>query len=110
MRIIRYSEFVFRCSKYRKTRIERQNQNQGVSFDPSDYEDGIYVIGAGKATLPMAAALDKLLGPLITRGLVVAKTGQEWEEKLKYIDVMHAGHPVPDRARSQSFRRDSQNC
>ncbi len=54
----------------------------------------IFVIGAGKATLPMAAALDEILGDRIERGLVIAKRGQS--ASLKHIDVVYAGHPLPD--------------
>ncbi len=54
----------------------------------------VYVIGAGKAVLPMAKGLDKVLGKRIDDGLVIAKAGQT--AKLSYIETRTAAHPVPD--------------
>ncbi|MCB1380343.1 MAG: glycerate kinase [Alphaproteobacteria bacterium] len=51
------------------------------------------VIGAGKAAIPMAAALESRWdGPL--EGFVVVPHG--YSHELKRIDVMFARHPVPD--------------
>ncbi|MCG8637891.1 MAG: DUF4147 domain-containing protein [Desulfobacterales bacterium] len=58
----------------------------------------IYVIGAGKATMRQAVALDEILGERISDGLVVVKHGQKKE--LSHIRVMESAHPVPD---AQSF-------
>lgn len=54
----------------------------------------IYVIGAGKATMRQAVAMEEILGDRITEGLVVVKHGQA--VPLAHIKVMEAGHPVPD--------------
>ncbi|MCG8617200.1 MAG: glycerate-2-kinase family protein, partial [Desulfobacterales bacterium] len=54
----------------------------------------IYVIGAGKATMRQAIAMDEILGDRITEGLVIVKHGQKVE--LDHIRVMEAAHPVPD--------------
>ena len=56
----------------------------------------IYVIGAGKATLPIAQVLDEILGEHIKKGVVIVKKGQG--RRLKAIEVMEAGHPIPDKA------------
>ena len=51
------------------------------------------VIGAGKAAVPMAKAVeDNWIGPL--EGFVVAPHG--YAHELKRIDLVHASHPVPD--------------
>ncbi len=42
----------------------------------------------------MAAEIEKILGNRITEGQIVVKYGHT--EKLKYIKVSEAGHPVPD--------------
>ena len=55
---------------------------------------GIYVIGAGKATFPIAKALDTILGNRITDGIVTCKDGQEGE--LENIRLRLASHPIPD--------------
>lgn len=54
----------------------------------------IYVIGAGKATFPVAKALDDILGGRITDGIVTCKEGQEGS--LSYIKLRLASHPIPD--------------
>jgi len=64
-----------------------------VTFDLSKVEN-IYVLGAGKASLPIAKALEDVLADRITDGLLVVKRGQK--EKLKRVRVVEAGHPIPD--------------
>jgi glycerate-2-kinase len=54
----------------------------------------VYVIGAGKATFPIAKALEEILEDHITDGLIVVKQGQKG--KLKKIRKIEAGHPIPD--------------
>ncbi len=54
----------------------------------------IYVVGAGKATFPIAQALEEILGDRIKRGTINVKRGEE--RRLKHITVREAGHPIPD--------------
>ena len=54
----------------------------------------VYVLGAGKASIGLAGALDDLLGDLIAAGAVVVKRGQG--RRLRHIEVIEASHPVPD--------------
>jgi glycerate-2-kinase len=54
----------------------------------------IYVLGAGKATFPIAKALEETLGDRITQGVVVLKSGQT--RKLDRIKIIEAAHPIPD--------------
>lgn len=56
----------------------------------------IIVIGAGKASAPMAQAVEALLGERIDRGCVVVKYGHT--APLARIRLYEAGHPVPDAA------------
>ena len=56
----------------------------------------LYIIGAGKAAARMALALEELLGDKIAGGLAVVKYGHGLP--LKRIQVIEAGHPVPDEA------------
>ncbi len=55
----------------------------------------IYIIGAGKAAVPMALAAEEVLGEKISGGLIVTPHGQTGS--LKRIRVLSAGHPIPDR-------------
>jgi len=54
----------------------------------------VFVIGAGKASAPMAAAVEEILGDRITSGIVNVKYGHT--ARLSKIGLVEAGHPVPD--------------
>ncbi len=56
----------------------------------------IFVVGAGKAAAPMAAAVEQVLGRRITDGLVIVKYGHAGP--LRRIRLVEAGHPLPDAA------------
>jgi len=55
----------------------------------------IFVTGAGKATAPMAAAIEDILGENITSGIINVKYGHT--TNLNSIRLIEAGHPVPDK-------------
>ncbi len=55
----------------------------------------IFVVGAGKATSPMAKAVENILGDLIFRGCISVKYG--YTENLKKINIIEASHPIPDK-------------
>ncbi|MBN1856884.1 MAG: DUF4147 domain-containing protein [Dehalococcoidia bacterium] len=54
----------------------------------------IYVLGAGKASLPIAQALEDVLGDRIAGSLVIVKEGQE--SSTRFINLREASHPIPD--------------
>lgn len=54
----------------------------------------VYVIGAGKASFPIAQALDEIVGRHIVEGLVVLKSPAPC--LLPHIRTAVASHPVPD--------------
>jgi hydroxypyruvate reductase len=58
--------------------------------------DHLYVVGAGKATGRMALAVEGLLGERLTGGIIVVKQGERIP--LGRIEVLEAGHPIPDQA------------
>ena len=60
----------------------------------ADY-DRVLVVGAGKAACPMAAAMEELLGKHLATGAVTTKYGHN-KVKLSQVEVIEAGHPVPD--------------
>lgn len=82
-------------------------------------EGRLFVIGAGKASPRMAAAVESLVGERITSGIVVAKRGEPPAGKLgtssatgvgreclpRKIEVIEASHPVPDAAGVRAGRR-----
>ncbi len=56
----------------------------------------IYVVGAGKAAVEMARAVERLLAKRIRGGLINTKYGNS-RVALRRIEVNECGHPVPDR-------------
>jgi glycerate 2-kinase len=54
----------------------------------------VIVIGAGKASAAMAQAIEQVLMPVISCGLIITKTGHSLP--LQKIECLEAGHPVPD--------------
>jgi glycerate-2-kinase len=58
--------------------------------------DRIFVVGAGKATQPIAQALEEVLRERISDGLVVLKRGED--HHLRRVRIIDAAHPVPDEA------------
>ncbi len=54
----------------------------------------VYVVGAGKATAAMAAAVEEILGERVTDGVVVVKDGHSLP--LRRIRIHEASHPIPD--------------
>jgi len=64
-------------------------------YDLRAYKN-IFVVGAGKAACPMAAALEKIFPDRLTSGHISAKYGHL--SPLKKIQVQEAGHPIPDAA------------
>ena len=66
-----------------------------VSYDLNQFNN-ILVIGGGKATAPMAQAVENILGDRIGKGCIVVKYGHT--SPLKKIRQIEAGHPLPDEA------------
>ena len=71
-------------------------------FDLTGYRR-IVAIGAGKATAPMALALERILGDRLDGGVIAVKYGHT--EPLQRIEIIEAGHPVPDENGQEAARR-----
>ena len=63
----------------------------------------LIVIGAGKAGAAMAQAAERLFGDRISAGLVITKYGHRLPTGR--IEVLEAGHPVPDEAGQRAVLR-----
>jgi len=72
------------------------------SYSLTDFQN-IYILGAGKAAVPMAQAMETLLGERISGGVVVTKYGQA--RRLRKIHVIEAAHPIPDLAGEEGAHR-----
>jgi len=69
----------------------------GRRYDLHDYEH-VFVVGGGKAAVPMAAASADILGDRLTEGVVVTKVGHTRGQPISgfRFQVIEAGHPLPD--------------
>jgi glycerate 2-kinase len=63
----------------------------------------VFVIGAGKASYPIAKAIDEIIGSRIHRGLITCKEGQAGE--LAHIELHWASHPIPGPASLDAAER-----
>jgi len=72
-----------------------------------DEFDRVLVVGAGKAGAPMAAAVAGILGERLSGGVVVVKHGHALDDPSMAgpIEIVEAGHPIPDRAGLCGARR-----
>jgi glycerate-2-kinase len=64
-----------------------------LTIDVNEFER-VFILGAGKASLGIAQALEEILGDLISDGLFVLKHGNV--AKLEKTRVVYANHPYPD--------------
>jgi len=64
-----------------------------VELDLGEY-DRISLVGGGKATAPMAKAMEELLGERINEGLINVKYG--FGSDLALTEITEASHPLPD--------------
>jgi len=65
------------------------------TYDLAAYER-IVVVGAGKASAPMAAAVEDVLGKKVADGLVVVKHGHT--HPTRTVSLREASHPIPDES------------
>jgi hydroxypyruvate reductase len=79
----------------RHVRMERESLIAGRHRYRLGEFQNIYVVGAGKASAKMAAAVESLLGRRIRGGVINTKYGHGG--KLRRIECRECGHPVPDR-------------
>lgn len=62
---------------------------------PLSQDQRIILLGAGKASYPIAKALESILGERIIDGVIICKHGQPGT--LQRCRLYHAAHPIPDR-------------
>lgn len=70
----------------------------GASFNLAQYQQ-VYLVGAGKAGVPMARAVVESLGEQVKAGLVIVKDGYAPDDDdltAAGVEIVEAGHPIPD--------------
>lgn len=65
-----------------------------LQYDLSE-RGAIYLLGMGKATFPIARAIEDVLGDRLSQGLIIVKDGQPGA--LHRVDLRRASHPLPDQ-------------
>ncbi|HVT94730.1 MAG TPA: glycerate kinase [Bryobacteraceae bacterium] len=88
---------------HRHLHLDGENLVAGRARYPLRRFRRIFVSGAGKAAVPMARAIEELLGKRIAAGSVNTKYGHGG--KLRRIDVVECAHPVPDSSGVEGTRR-----
>ncbi len=83
-----------------RLRVEMEDYELSVNLD--SYKR-ILLLGAGKASAPMAKAFEELLGNYIEKGLLCVKYGHT--EALERVEIVEAGHPIPDENGVLAARR-----
>lgn len=95
------------CDGYAATVAAVAPSERGVTVAGVEHELApgarLFVLGAGKATLPIALALEDVLGDRIDGGAIVLRRGVEAE--LDRLEVMIADHPLPSPASEAAARR-----
>ncbi len=92
----------------RFVRVERDSLSLGIKDRPTDHfdlkrYDHVSLVGGGKATAPMARAMEDLLGKRIHRGMINVKYG--FTDRLAVTEITEAGHPLPDQNGLDGTRR-----
>jgi hydroxypyruvate reductase len=80
--------------------IQRQGQHllvNGKAYDLRSYHR-VWMVGAGKASAPMANRAAELLGESLTGGLIIVKEGYTGDLLAlpDRLNLVEAGHPIPD--------------
>jgi glycerate 2-kinase len=86
-----------------------RREGQTLRIDGRRFDLGrkrIWVLGAGKAAAPMGRAIEEILGKYLEGGFLVTKYGHSLP--LKKVEILEAGHPLPDRNSLVAARRIEQ--
>ncbi len=68
-----------------------------------DAFERVLIVGAGKATARMAEAVEQVLDRAVTGGVIIVKYGHAG--RLRTIEQVEAGHPIPDEAGVQGTKK-----
>ncbi len=85
--------------------VKREDSRLAVGPQTIDLDKtrNVWVLGAGKAAAPMARALERILGDRLTGGVLVTRYG--YGLRLRRLELLEAGHPLPDANSVAAGRR-----
>lgn len=75
-----------------------RRENETLLVDGRAYRnfDRVWLVGAGKASVPMAEAVVEIVGERLVGGVVITKTGQAGgRTRIGPVALIEAGHPLP---------------
>ncbi len=78
-------------------------QARGVRLGAKDF-DRVFLVAAGKAAVPMALAIEEILGRVLNAGLVITKHGHTGGARRLRSRVWEAAHPIPDSAGQEAAK------
>ena len=111
-----YHACVARVDPYRMIadRLRMRGDSLSITTESEPVEislaaiDRVVVVGGGKATAPMAQAIEDLFGERISDGAIAVKPGHT--APLRRIRCIDAGHPVPDHGSVAAAREILRLC
>ena len=76
--------------------VKREGSTLRIQGTPFDLKKTgkVWILGAGKAAAPMGRAAERILGRYLSGGILATKYGHSLP--LKTLDIVEAGHPLPD--------------
>lgn len=79
--------------------LRRENETLIVDGRPYPAFDRVWLVGAGKASIPMAEAVVEIVGERLAGGVVITKVGQAGgATRIGPVNLIEAGHPLPTQA------------
>jgi glycerate 2-kinase len=96
------------CDVGRATEEAVELRTNGLAVAGREYELAadarVFLVGSGKATLAIAAALERVLGDRLDGGAVVVRDGEDGIT-LERVEVLVADHPLPSERSVAGARR-----
>ena len=89
--------------KIEKNRLIIRTEEKLEKYFNLDSFQKIFLIGSGKASAPMAQAIEKIFGDRMTKGVMTTKYGHALP--LMKTKVIEAGHPIPDQKGLEGTKR-----
>ena len=103
LKILEYA--ITKADPYRIVKESVRVEDDEILIEGKRFElkGDVYVVAIGKASCPMAKAVEELLGDRIADGVAITKYG--YSMPLSKIEVIEAGHPIPDENSVKGAKR-----
>lgn len=84
------SQMVYNALQIKESQLSLGNQRINLKKT-----NGVYLVGAGKATGRMAEAVEEILGDHITDGIIIVPPNTTEDYTLNRVQIREGGHPLP---------------